>query len=202
MTDDIDDFLEVRGVDLFSEEVGAIVISLHAAALKGIDHLDQQAVLGFRGAQWTDLEEESQERHWWSNQVSRLRYHAGNLGLISLIMLFDRWLIDFQRDGIRHKIFTKEKNQTPFHQIEDQFGSGVLSESRFQDIITARNSIVHHAAAPEYKDRGKPRKVKDEFIKVLDNELIVGLDKDDLIRVTDEIKRQVDFWNKSLQSRG
>jgi hypothetical protein len=210
MTDDIDDFLETPAVDLFSEEVEAIVISFHAATLKGIRDLDQQAVLDFRYATRTEWEEGSPDREWWSNRVSRLRYHAGNLGLVSLIMLFDQWLIDFQRRGIRRKILTqvtdKDENTLPrFRRIKKELegsGGGVLSESRFQEILTARNSIVHHAAAPEHEYLGRPSKVEDEFIKLLpDNELIIGLDKDDLIRVTNEINRQVDFWNNVSRTK-
>jgi hypothetical protein len=99
MTDDIDDILNCGGVDLFGSEVDTLVVSIYQATIDGIEGLDQRARDGFKVAKWSDPGEKEQELIWWKDQVSLLRYHAGNMGLVSMVTLFDQWLLDGGRSS-------------------------------------------------------------------------------------------------------
>jgi len=155
----MDDPLEIGTFDLFAEEVQTVVIELYQAALAGISTLDAKTKQGFCAVEWSHPDEESQELEFWANQVAMLHYHAGNLALVSLIMLFEQWLM-----GMARVLNTPQADGTAkrFQHVEVVLGSGPLSVSRLQDILIARNAIVHHAGATEYDYHGR-KQVQDEI---------------------------------------
>lgn len=82
-----DEFFDVSVLDVFPSEVDAVVISIYQAAMQGIEMLDrhERGALAARDVASDPLV--AQERRWWEDQMQELKYHAGNMGLVSLILL-------------------------------------------------------------------------------------------------------------------
>jgi hypothetical protein len=53
---------------------------------------------------------------------------------------------------------------TRFLQIEEALGKGTLSANRLREVVDARDSIIHHGGAPEFRNRGRRIVVVQEFI--------------------------------------
>ncbi|MGB8131336.1 MAG: hypothetical protein WCG81_16215 [Candidatus Angelobacter sp.] len=202
MTDDSDDILNCGGVDLFGSEVDALVVSIYEATIEGIEGLDRRARDGFKAAKWSDPGEKEQELIWWKDQVSLLRYHAGNMGLVSVVALFDRWLLD---EGPSSKILPSNSDEWSsierWKEVERVLGSGPLSLNDYSAISTARNAIVHHANATEFKFGRHKRIVASEFIAETDRASSVGVSDSLLSRLAEQIKAQVELWSRALQKR-
>src|SRR5258708_18533682 len=152
MTNDIADFFG-GAVDLFGSEIDLLVVSVYEATILGIDAADKKARDGFETAGWTHRDEKSQHISWWEEQVSLLKYQAGNMGLVALITLFDVWM---SRPGEEDLSIPKR-----FQKHEKDLGTGSLSAARFETVLVARNSIIHHSGAPTYEWNNKPKEVKE-----------------------------------------
>jgi len=204
-----DDFLACEPVDLFPSEIDSLVLSIYDATISGISELNRSAHQGFQVATWSHPDEKAQELAWWEDQIAVLQYHAGNVGLVSLIMLFEQWLKDFHTMGEAKNVFPKisKKSKEPstkerFLSIEKILGSGPLSVDRVQKLLTARNSIVHHAGAAEYEFEGRHSRVDKEFISaVTEGDFRVRISRVSLMGVADEIKRQAALWFRERRAR-
>ena len=122
-------------IDLFESEVDALVISAYRAAIDGIDRLDN------RGRPRGDLASNpglQVEINFWDEQISAMKRHAGSIGLVSLVILIDRW-------HARHGKFQE---------------CATLSRTQWEEIRNARHSIVHHGD----RQFGNPPKVTERFL--------------------------------------
>ncbi len=159
-------------VDFFGDDVNSLVLDAYKATLEGIERLDKRVCDEFRGTIWSHPDEESHRQDHWEEQLTLLRYHAGNMGLVSLVTLFDAWMI-------QHGADRDSKITQRFEKLEKVLGPGPLSLARFENIGLARNSIIHHSGAPEYPNGKKKYTVETEFIaEISDGDFRVGISGD------------------------
>ena len=149
-----DDFFEsIPPIDVFPFEVDTLVISLYKASIAKIEDLDKEAQIKFRSCDLVSDPQAEQERWWWDDEVQNMKFHAGNMGLVSLFSLFDHWLERHEQgNGWRSR----------FNRLEEHLGEGPLSLRELEEIATARNSIVHHRGRKEYTYKGQ-HKVTDSI---------------------------------------
>lgn len=198
-----DDILESEPIDTFRDSVQALVIKLYNAALDGIEYVNWQWQ---QESSTTQLrEEQSQLDFWWEDHVKELRYHAGNMGLVSLITLFDNWMRDLEKEGREHRIFTgaptKDTILKRFEWIQKELGNGILTVGRLEQVLDARNAIIHHGGAPEFHYRDRHACVADEFTDSCPVELRVAVDRDVLTGLSEEVTLHAELWWKRLRAR-
>jgi len=206
MTNDV---LDCESVDLFPNEIDSLVLSIYDATISGISELNRSAHKGFQASKWSHPDEKAQELAWWEDQIAVLQYHAGGVGLVSLIMLFEQRVKYFHAMGEARNILqkTSKKSKEPstkerFLNIEKVLGASPLSVDRLQKLLTARNSLVHHAGALKYEFKNQPCRVDEEFIgEITEGDFRVGISREILIRVADEIKGHAALWFRKLRSR-
>ena len=199
-------FDDVEPLNTFGQVLDELVISAYSTASPGISKLDQQWRDDFKKSLGSP-EMKDQLLDWWSDRVSLLRYHIGNMGLVSLLILFDRWLLDFYKRGVENGIFTKVKKKAKLKkkagersllmvrilQVEQVLQKSSLSAERLREIIAARDAIVHHD--------GGEIVVADELInEVPAGKLRVAIDGEILIRVTKEIEWHTDAWFQRMRA--
>ncbi|SRR5216683_4170047 len=210
---DDDDYGGFMPGDLFHGEVDSLVTSVYTATLNGIDGWDREAREAFKSTKWSD--EKAQELAWWDEQAAMLRCHAGNMGLVSLITMFDHWLIEFEQGGQEIDVFPKAWDHRSgllkrFERIESELFKktcvkGTLSSDRLRDLVHARDSIIHHASAAQYVDlKENTITVKDEFLgEIRDTVLEFQICVNGMLlsQFSNEIKQQAALWFSQMGAR-
>jgi hypothetical protein len=125
-----DDFFDIPEMDVFDGDVETLVILAYEAGIAGIDRLDTQRrprpVLAANPGLQMEID-------WWDQQISAMRHHTGNTGLVSLVVLFDSWLAKKYKKAfpnITGEIGWKSR----FEQLENRLLSGPLSPAKLEEI--------------------------------------------------------------------
>jgi hypothetical protein len=202
-TDDF--FFDFREVDVFGSEIDALVISVYKTTIAGIEVLDKQERTSFKARGIDSDPEVQQEIRCWDRQIQAMKYHAGNMGLVSLVLLFDDWL------AYKHeKVFRGKSNacewRSRFEQIAERLPPGPLPLPELEDMVTARNSIIHHRGEPTFKNQyEKEKEVNERFLgEDEDGKIRVAIEEPLLTVLASKLTSHVDFWNgqKSKQESG
>lgn len=172
-TDDFFNVPEIAVEDPFRNEVEVLVLQTYKAAIAGIDMLNEQHC----PRPDLSLNPELQiEIDLWTQRISAMRYHAGNMALVTLVYLFQNW---------RHRNGSPKLPSCEF--IE-----------RWQEITDARDSIIHHNGKPEFDNpyqKQKHRTVIDQFLNFNDaGEERVAIDWSTLKAVA----RELTSWEACL----
>jgi hypothetical protein len=184
-----DDIFAVPEIDVFPSEVDTVVLSVYKAAIAGIELLDKQERARFKARAIDSEPGGFQERWWWGDQISDMKYHVGNMGLVSLTVLFDDWLARRVKKG---------KWKSRFEQLVKQLPKTPLKVCELDDMVTARDSIIHHRGKAKFKDRKETRTVDDRFLD-FDNragEGRVAVEESLLIDLAGKLKSFVNLWNQ------
>lgn len=120
-----------------AEAVGTgtvLVISVYKATIAGIEALDKEERLRLKARDLDSDPTVRQEGWWWDEQLQAMKYHAGNMGLVSLISLFDDWLAK------RHEeVFRGKKNclkwKCRFKQFEECLREGPLPLAELEEMV-------------------------------------------------------------------
>jgi hypothetical protein len=189
-----DDLFNVPEIDVFPSEIEALVTSVYKATIAGIELLDKQEQAKFKAC-GIDYEPGGyQERWWWEDQIQNMKYHAGNMCLVSLISIFDHWLARRQRQGNGRK--------SPFEKLTDDLGVGPLTLAEFKEMRIARNSIIHQGGRSRFVYRNVAYTVNDRFLNFdafADGQ--VAIEESLLADLSNKIKSQVDIWNREAQKK-
>lgn len=150
MNDPSDDVFYTPSIDWdpFDDEVRTLVLLVYSAADEGISKLCGPHV---------DLNtnpEAQMEIDLWLEEVSAMKRHAGNMALVSLVTLLHDWLAGKSK---------KSRWKQQFQDLEERLGTGSLSLSSLEELVDARNSIIHHSGAPTFEWKGK-RTVHQRFL--------------------------------------
>jgi hypothetical protein len=195
-----DPFFDLPEMDVFGGEVEALVISVYKATIAGIEELDKLRQDRFKAYDREAHPEILQESWWWEDQVQAMRYHAGSMALVSLILLFQHWLEKRQKEE-----FSEAKIQwrNAFNQLEMKFSSGPLSLAELEGMVTARNSIIHHRGKPEYESRGIVHTVGERFLgfHADSGPERVAIEEPLLIDLATKLVSQVNFWNRQKRKQ-
>jgi hypothetical protein len=165
--DDVGDFFDTGTVDEFQMYVDTLMAT-YEKILQATDELD------VKNRPSPDLEKNPElqmEIECWDRQISAIKHNVSKMAFESLLILFDEWL---QRNGNFHE-------------------SAKLSKARFEQMRTARNSIVHHRCKPEYSWKRKMYKVNEEFLYFDETfgEERVSIERQVLKKVACELKAYV-----------
>jgi hypothetical protein len=121
------------------------------------------------------IDSDPAEDQAWEYHIQALKQHAGNMGLVSLILLFEAWL---------------DRRGKKLEQLADS-----LPELR--EMRTARNSIVHHRGEAEFQYGGQTHVVNDRF---LDFDGRVGIEEPLLTELAGKLKALVNLCNQEKAS--
>jgi hypothetical protein len=188
----------------FTGELETTVIEVYRASIAGIEELDKRAkaesrpVLRHHDGRWSStmmdgspFPPDFKPTLWeldslsWEEHIQDLKNHAGNMGLVSLIILFEAWLKD---RGKKLEELVKTLPNTPF------------TTSDLEEMKTARNSIVHHGGAPKFRDRGKTKEVHGRFLDY--DRLRVGISESVLMELAGKLTEFVNRLAGYLAQRG
>lgn len=186
---ELDDLFSVPELEVFGLDVDGLVIPTYEAAIAGIEALDKKKRAELKERGQADPTS-SPELWFWEIQIQEMTTHAGNMGLVSLLALFDHYLSRQQPNG---------NWKSWFERLADTLGAkGPLSLGELQEMVDARNSVIHHNGKREFlDDRQKLRTVSDRFLNFdigLDGQ--VGIEKELLVAVANKLKLQVEYWNR------
>jgi hypothetical protein len=182
-----DDFFLFSELDMFPSEVDILVTSVYESTIDGIELLDKQKRPEIK-ARNIDSDLAAQQEGWWDSQVQAMKYHAGNMGLVSLVSLFENW---------RERRVEKGKRKSRFEFVNSLPGTP-LTKSELEDMVTARNSIIHHRDKAEFEYGRKLYTVNDRFLD-FDNPLQerrVAVDGSLLTELASKLKSFVNLWNQ------
>ena len=197
---EIDDVFNTTSPDVFGSDVEALVLSSYKAALKGISGLDEKERSRLHGYDLGVHPEVQQEIDWWEEHISTLKYHASNMSLASLVLLFDDWLEKRERDLLL-PVRRPRNRKSRFRELEQKLGKGPLSLQRVCEIVDARDSIMHHRGKSRFTWNKQSREVIDEFINEVSGELRVAIEELVLFDVTKQVTSQADFWSRSMEEK-
>lgn len=196
---------ELHPVDTFGDEVEALVLSTYTASIKGsLIWIESGGKISTRTTDPTESRFFSGGR----TNVETLSCHVGNLCFVSLIMLFDGWLNRQENElrdlGLLRRRETKKGDRSRivsrFRAIERVLGTGSLSADRLQEVVDARDAIVHHGGFPDFKGQRKVV-VADEFIEEVAGAMRVAIGEDVLVRLSNEIKCHAKAWFAEMRQR-
>jgi hypothetical protein len=172
------DFFETPEIDVFDSEVEALVISVYKATIAGIEVLDKRERAKFRARHLDSDPEVQQESWWWDDQIRAMKYHAGNMSLVSLVLLFDHW-----RGNHR--------------------AQGPLPLAELEDMVTARNSIIHHRGESRFEYRGTVHTVSERFLRFDDalGREHVAVDETLLTDLARKLTSFVNLWTQKRRKR-
>jgi hypothetical protein len=197
---EIDDLFDTDALDVFGSDVEALVLSSYKAAIDGIGRLDEKERSRLHEYDLDVHPEVQQEIDWWDKHVEALKYHAGNIGLASLVLLFDDWLEKRERD-LLPPVKRPRGRESRFQELEKQLGKGPLSLQRLCEIVDARDSIMHHRGKSRFTWKKRTREVIDEFINEVSGELRVAIEELVLFDVTKQVTSQADFWFRTMREK-
>jgi hypothetical protein len=190
-TDDFFNPPELEVPDVFDSEVETLVLKAYKATIAGIEVLNNQVWARFE-ARGLDDPEVQLESQLWDYDIQAMKYHAGNIGLVSLLAIFDQWL-----ERKHSKVFRNNgRSWKPrFEGLEKHFEKGPVSLAKLEEIVDARNSIIHHGGDPEFDWNGK-RQVNERFLGFYepDGQLRVAIEESLLADLASQLRSHVDFW--------
>ena len=188
-----DDYFATASIDLFDSKVETLVITVYNAAIVGIKLRNDQEQEQFKACDRDAHPELTQESDWWEIQIRDMKYHAGNMGLVSLIVLFQHWLDPQDKIGWR----------TAFKQLEETLGNGPVSLAELDKMVTARDSIIHHRGKADFELRKNHCPIPEQYLD-FDNSSkkgLVAIDESLLTDLAGKLSSQVDFWNKQRRKQ-
>jgi hypothetical protein len=177
--------------DPFDAEVDALVLSVYGATIEGIGRLHKR---GCPRGNLTANPELQVEIDVWEEQISAMKRHAGNMGLVSLVTLLHDWI------GRKSE---RPDWKSQFQQLEGDLGAGPVSLSALEELMDARNSIVHHRGKSTFQWSNKDRTVSERFLDFdeTSNEERVAVSKSILEEEADRMKQQVKQWIDAKRKR-
>jgi len=183
------DFFNLPEIDVFPDQVQELVTSVYKAAIVGIEARDEQEQKKFAASSPDSDSEVQQEGLWWDDQIQAMKYHAGNMGLVSLICLFDDWLANTQEGGGR---------ESRFQSLVDCLPEAPLSPQELKDMVVARNSIIHHRGKAEFEHQGSPYTVSERFLNFDDTfgKGRVAVEEPLLTDLASRLTSCVSLWNQ------
>jgi hypothetical protein len=111
-----DDIFDTPTIDVFASEVETLVISVYKATIAGIDGLNKQKRDRLKTYDRDSHPGIDQEIEWWNGEVSAMKYHAGNMALVSLDYLFKRWI---ERNGGFQSVRGSKLTKARLNEVKD-----------------------------------------------------------------------------------
>lgn len=179
--------------DTFPNEIEAVVTSMYQVTIEGIELLDERERAGFNAG--IDFDQVIQQKSMWlEERIQALKHHAGNMALVSLVILFDDWIVRQRQDG---------KNLiNRFTQLVKRLPESPLTVPELENMVTARNSIIHHRGKSEFTDdKGKARSVNDQFLDfdTCVGERRVAVEQTLLDELVGKVTSFVKLWNRQMK---
>jgi hypothetical protein len=196
-----DEFFTTDWLDVFASEVEALVISVYKAAIAGIEASDKKERTRLRARDLDSDPAALQESRWRDEQIQAMKYHAGNMGLASLIVLFDDWLAKRHKEAFPEKDNDNWKSR--FEQLEKHLCKGPLPLAEPEEMVIARNSIIHHRGKSTYENRGERFNVNERFL-IFDEDSgqeRVAIEESLLENLASNLAAHVNFWNQQMRKQ-
>lgn len=182
--------------DPFDTEVEVLALSAYQATMDGLGRLyKRQCPRGDPRANpelqiGIDL---------WEEQVSAMKRQAGNMALVSLLILFEDWLARTCKRLNLNRVNWKSR----FQAIEGELGMGPLSLTHLDELVNARNSLIHHSGNPKFWWNGADRLVGDRFLDFDEdfNDDRVSVSESVLKEEANTVRRHAKHWTEARRKK-
>lgn len=153
----------------FETDLHCVVVANYALTLEGIDRSEEEELAkSDKDFAHEDFETVRSMTAPLQNFYDGLRQAARRLALVALVTRLQHWIGGFakQMKAIPCKTKHTGYNSTLANQIgalNKILGIGPIPEIFFEDLATARDSIIHADSRAEWKHNGSLRKVADHY---------------------------------------
>lgn len=195
MSHEVDAYIEIP--HYYETELHCLVTANHKFALHGIE-LDEAKVIGEMEAS-LDLENQELGRSiisYTENFYDDLRRSARSLSLVGIVIRFDHWIGKLYRKIAPTAPRQKSLSQK-LHSLNDKLPGCPVEIGYLDELITARNAIVHHDSFAEWEHEGKMWRVADRYLQY--NE--VYLSDDDISEAVRKTIEAVKWYDDKLSTK-
>ena len=182
----------------FEIDLNCVVVANHALTLEGIDRAEDIELTKIQeGFAHEDYETVRSITGHLQNFYEDLRQAANRLALVGLVTRLQHWTDRFV-------IQTKVKSERVYDSLlaneiaalNKFLGVGPIPEMFFQDLVTARDSIIHADSKAEWLYHGSLRKVADHHRNGFD----VEITKEQLADAVQKAAQQVKWYDEKMHA--
>jgi hypothetical protein len=187
----------------FDIDLDTLVVRNHTFTMKGIDKEEEES----SGEIETDLVGEyydvlSSQLAWEHTFYDGLRRAARNIAIVGLVTRFDHWIGRFTNrlppEMRRQSQVSPSALINRLHDLNSYLGPGPLPVGHFEELVTARDSVIHNDSRIEWDHRGKPHRVSERYINACDE---LEFSEEQLAKAIEEVKTQVKWYEQRLRER-
>jgi hypothetical protein len=178
----------------FEEELGWLVRTNHTLVLESISRIEREEIA---------LENlDPIETHTYSDELRRA---ANNLALVALVTRLHHWVSVFVEELPKHNTKQKSakeiglvKNLTTLNAAFARTESSPIPMDFFENLVTARDAIIHADAKSEWTYRGEKRQVSERYANTVSGE--VDFTEAHLQEAIENSVRQVKWYDDRLDA--
>jgi hypothetical protein len=186
----------------FETDLHCVVVANYALTLEGIDRSEEEELAKIdKDFAHEDFETVRSMTAQLQNFYDDLRQAARRLALVALVTRLQHWIGGFAKQVKATPCKTKQTgcNSTLANQIaalNKILGIGPIPEIFFEDLATARDSIIHADSRAEWDYHGSPRKVADHYRNAYED---MDLSEEQLKDAIQKAAQQVKWYDERIQ---
>jgi len=185
----------------FETDLHCVVVANYTLTLEGIDRSEEEELAKIdKDFAREDFETVRSMTSDLQNFYDDLRQAARRLALVGLVTRLQHWIGGFAKQMKATPCKAKQTgyNSTVANQIaalNKLLGIGPVPEMFFEDLATARDSIIHADSRAEWKHNGSLRKVADHYRNAYED---MDLSEEQLKDAIQKATQQVKWYDEKI----
>jgi hypothetical protein len=181
----------------FEIDLNCVVVANHALTLEGIDRSENEELAKIEeGFAHEDFETVRSITLHLQNFYEDIGQAARRLALVGLVTRLQHWIGRFAKQTKAKPYKAKQTGlANQIAALNKILGSGPIPEIFFEDLATARDSIIHADSKAEWKHNGSLRKVADHYRNAYED---VDLSEEQLKDAIQKATQQVKWYDEKM----